>query len=244
MQSVPVWDFPTRVFHWALAVAVIASYLTGEEEGIWFVVHTVSGYTVALLLVFRLVWGFAGSVHSRFSDFTYSPGSVKTYAKQLLRFNPPRFVGHNPLGGWMVFLMLVALAGTVVTGLFSGEDDGGAGILLPLIAAPGGEGLAEVHEFFANAVVALAGIHVLAVFLDWFLTKENLVKAMITGRKDLDDTEVGNQKPLVGRWRGVVAAFIVAALGAVLIQQTDFAAIASGGAESEHHSERDEPNDD
>ncbi len=246
MRSVPVWDFPTRIFHWTLAVAVITSYLTGEEEGVWFLVHTVSGYTVALLLVFRLVWGFVGSVHSRFSDFVYSGRSVKDYAKQLLKFNPPRFVGHNPLGGWMVILMLAVLAGTVVTGLFSGNDEGSAGILLPLIAAPGGDGLAEVHEFFGNFIMVLAAIHVLAVFVDWFLTKENLVMAMITGRKTLDDTEANKQRPLVSGWRGVAAALIAAALGAGLFQQTDFAAMASAGERARygHEFENHEVHDD
>jgi len=246
MRSVPVWDLPSRIFHWTLAVAVITSYLTGEEEGLWFVVHTVSGYTVALLLVFRIIWGFLGSVHSRFSDFVCSPRSVKDYAKHLLRLNPSRFVGHNPLGGLMVILMLLVLAGTVATGLLSGDKDVGSGILLPLIAAPGGDGLAEVHEFFGNFIMILAAIHVLAVFVDWFLTKENLVKAMITGRKTLDDAEAGKQRPLVSGWRGVGAAVIVVVLGAVLFQQTDFSAMASAGegAESGHPSENHEVHDD
>jgi cytochrome b len=240
MRSVPVWDFPTRVFHWTLAAAVVTSYATGGEEGFWFVVHTVSGYVVALLLAFRLAWGLVGSVHSRFSDFVYSGRSVKDYAKQLLRFNPPRFVGHNPLGGWMVILMLAVLAGTVATGLLSGDDDGGSGILLPLIAAPGGEGLAEVHEFFGNFIIVLAAIHVLAVVVDWFLTGDNLVKAMITGRKRLDDEEAAKQRPLAGGWRSALIAVIVAGLGAVLFQQTDFGAMASVGEHTgyEHGSER------
>ncbi len=229
MRSVPVWDVPTRLFHWTLAAAVVTSYLTGEEEGVWFVVHTVSGYTVAMLLVFRILWGFVGSFHSRFPHFVYSGQSVKAYAGQLIRFSPPRFVGHNPLGGWMVVLMLVVLAGTVVTGLFSGNDEGSAGILLPLIAAPGGEGLAEIHEFFGNFIMVLAAIHVLAVFVDWLLTKENLIKAMITGRKTLDDTEAARQRPLVGAWRGLAVAAIVAVLGAFLFQQTDFGSAAGPG---------------
>jgi cytochrome b len=247
MRSVPVWDFPTRVFHWALAIAVVTSYATGDEDGVSFIVHTASGYAVALLLVFRLVWGFVGSAHSRFSDFVYSGRSVKDYAKQLLRFDPPRFVGHNPLGGWMIILMLAVLAGTVVTGLFSGNDDGGgAGILLPLIAAPGGEGLAEVHEFFGNFILVLAAIHVLAVFVDWFLTGDNLVKAMITGHKSLDDEDAGNQRPLASRWRSAVVAVIVAGLGAILFQQTDFGAIASAGERGsyEHRSESEDVDND
>jgi cytochrome b len=203
--------------------------LTGGEEGSLFVVHTVSGYVVALLLVFRLVWGFVGSVHSRFSDFVYSGQSVKAYSKQLLRFTPPRFVGHNPLGGWMVILMLAALVGTVATGLFSGDDDGGAGILLSLIAAPGGEGFKEIHEFFGNFIIVLAAIHVLAVFVDWLLTSDNLVMAMITGRKSLDDDEAAKQKPLAGGWRAAIVAVIVAGLGAILFQQTDFGTLANAG---------------
>jgi cytochrome b len=242
MRSVPVWDFPTRAFHWTLAVAVVLSYLTGGEDGSLFVVHTVSGYVVALLLVFRLVWGFVGSVHSRFSDFVYSGKSVKAYAKQLLRFAPPRFVGHNPLGGWMVILMLAVLAGTVATGLFSGDDDGGAGILLPLIAAPGGEGLKEIHEFFGNFIIVLAAIHVVAVVVDWLLTKDNLVRAMVTGRKSLDDEQAAKQKPLARGWRSAVVAVIVAGLGAVLFQQTDFGALATAGERGgyQHQSERHE----
>jgi cytochrome b len=229
MRSVSVWDFPTRAFHWTLVVAIVVSYATGGEEGSLFVVHTISGYVVALLLVFRLVWGFAGSVHSRFSDFVYSRGAVTAYAKQLLRLKPPRFVGHNPLGGWMVILMLAVLVGTVATGLFSGDDDGGAGILLPLIAAPGGEGLAEIHEFFGNFIIVLAVIHVLAVAVDWLLTRDNLVMAMLTGRKQLDDDEAARQKPLASGWRGAIVAAIVAGVGAILFQQTDFGAVATAG---------------
>lgn len=241
MHQVRVWDLPTRLFHWTLAVAVVVSYVTSGEEGTPFVVHTISGYVVALLLVFRLIWGFVGSAHSRFSDFVYSGRSVKDYARRLLQFDPPRFVGHNPLGGWMVILMLVVLAGTVVSGLLSGDDDGGAGILLPLVAAPGGEGLKEVHEVFGNAIVVLAGIHVLAVFADWLLTGDNLVMAMITGRKRLDDADADNKQPAVGGWRSAIVAALVVVLGTILFQQTDFQALARAGERtgsetgSDHH---------
>ena len=108
-RAVLVWDLPTRIFHWALVIAVVVSYVTGGEEGSWFVVHTVSGYVVALLLLFRLIWGFWGSAHSRFSDFIYSLGSVGAYVGRLVRLEPPKYVGHNPLGGWMVVLLLVVL---------------------------------------------------------------------------------------------------------------------------------------
>lgn len=250
MRSVPVWDFPTRIFHWSLVAAVVTSYVTGGEDGLWFVVHTISGYVIALLLVFRLIWGFVGGVHSRFSDFVYSRGTVADYTRQLLRFRPPRFVGHNPLGGWMIVLILVALTGTVATGLFSGENHGPGGILLPLIAAPGSKGLGEVHEFFGNFIVFLAAIHVLGVAVDWVLTRENLVMAMITGRKWVDEGDVDVQRPETAGWRGAIVAVIVAALGAVLFQQTDFGALAAADGhagsphESGHEYENHEANDD
>jgi cytochrome b len=159
-RAVLVWDLPTRIFH-ALVIAVVVSYVTGGEEGSWFVVHTVSGYVVALLLLFRLIWGFWGSAHSRFSDFIYSLGSVGAYVGRLVRLEPPKYVGHNPLGGWMVVLLLVVLAANVITGLLSGEEHGPGGLFLPLIAAPGEEGLGEAHEFLANVIVVLACLHIL-----------------------------------------------------------------------------------
>src|SRR5512133_3410581 len=185
-RAVLVWDLPTRIFHWALVIAVVVSYVTGGEEGFWFVVHTVSGYVVALLLLFRLIWGFWGSAHSRFSDFIYSLGSVGACVRRLVRLEPPKFVGHNPLGGWMVVFLLVVLAANVITGLLSGEERGPGGLLLPLIAAPGEEGLGGIHEVLANVIVVLAFLHILGVAADWLLTRENLLRAMITGKKMLE----------------------------------------------------------
>lgn len=243
--KIVVWDLPTRVFHWALVAAVVVSYVTGGEEGSWFVVHTVAGYLVALLLLFRLLWGFVGSAHSRFSDFLYSPRSVATYIKRLVRLEPPRFIGHNPLGGWMVVLMLVVLVANVVTGLLSGEEDGAGGLLLPLIAAPGEEGLAEIHEVLGNIIVVLACLHILGVAADWVLTRENIVLAMITGGKTVEDsTVVAKQQPVAG-WRAFAVVLLIALAGFALFSKTDFASLAvspsrSGSAEGEHAGEEND----
>lgn len=247
MRAVVVWDLPTRIFHWALVVAVVVSVLTGEEEGALFVVHTISGYLILLLLLFRLMWGVVGSPHSRFSDFIYSAPTVRGYARQLLRLKPPNYVGHNPLGGWMVVLLLSVLLATVVTGLFSGGDHGASGLFLPLIAAPGGEGLGgeglgEIHEVLGNVVIALAIVHVLGVFVDWLLNGENLVRPMITGVKKLDETQAASERPLVKPWRAVIVAAVVALAGVYLILKTDFAALKAGQTEQgyRHGGERDE----
>src|SRR5512132_1562501 len=211
------WDLPTRIFHWALVIAVVVSYVTGGEEGSWFVVHTVSGYVVALLLLFRLVWGFWGSAHSRFSDFIYSLGSVGAYARRLVRLEPQKFVGHNPLGGWMVILLLVVLAANVITGLLSGEEHGPGGLLLPLIAAPGEEGLSEIHDVLANVIVVLSCLHLLGVAADWVLTRENLLRAMRTGEKMLVEERATQEQPVSGL-RALVVTGLVAVVGFALFQ--------------------------
>jgi cytochrome b len=225
--SVGVWDLPTRLFHWLLFLAVVVSYVTGEERGWLFAVHTVSGYVVALLLLFRLVWGFIGSRRSRFGDFVRGPWAVTDYAKHLAHLHPPRFIGHNPLGGWMALALMTVLALSVITGLFSAQEEGAArGILFPLIAGYGDEGLGEIHEFLGNLVVVLASVHVAAVFADWLLTRENLVGAMLTGRKRVDPAVAAKEPPFVAGWRALIIVLLVAIAGAALFRGTDFAAIA------------------
>jgi cytochrome b len=236
-RAVLVWDLPTRIFHWALVIAVGVSYLTGGEESSWLVVHTVSGYVVALLLLFRLVWGFWGSAHSRFSDFIYSLGSVRAYARRLVRLEPQKFVGHNPLGGWMVILLLVVLAANVITGLLSGQEQGPGGLLLPLIAAPGEEGLGEIHEVLANVIVVLACLHILGVAADWLLTRENLLRAMITGEKILDEESAAREQRPVSGWRALVVTGLVAVAGFALFQKTDFAQLATVPAKADDSEE-------
>lgn len=243
MRAVAVWDLPTRLFHWLLVVAVVVSYMTGGEEGSWFVVHTLSGYAVAVLLLFRLVWGFIGSPRSRFADFVHGGSSVRDYAKRLARLDPPRFVGHNPLGGWMVLAMLVVLVGTVITGLFSGEEDGPGSLLLPLIAAPGGEGFGEVHETLGNLIIVLACAHILGVFVDWFLTGDNLVRAIITGNKVLDADAASRERPLAGTGRALAVAALAAIVGVVLVRETDFSTLSSASVETTHGEEAAEDDD-
>jgi cytochrome b len=239
VRPVLVWDLPTRLFHWLLVIAVVISYVTGGEEGWPFVVHTVSGYTIALLLLFRVIWGVIGSPRSRFGDFVHGPRTVAQYARRLLGLVPPRYIGHNPLGGWMVILMLIVLAVSVVTGLFSGEEGEASGLFFPWIAAPGSEGLGEAHEVFANLVVVLAIIHVCAVLADWWLTRENLVSSMISGFKQLDEASAAAEKPVAAPSRIILAASVVAVAGVFLFAKTDFAAMAGAEGERIEHDQED-----
>lgn len=167
--TVKVWDPFVRVFHWSLATLFAVAYLTGDEIE---KVHIAAGYTIAGLVGLRIVWGFIGPAHARFSNFVRSPRDVLTYLRDVALLRAPRYIGHNPAGGAMIVALLVMLIGTCTSG-----------ILLTTDAFWGAKWAEEVHEVFANLTVALIVFHVLGVLLASFEHRENLVKAMITGRK-------------------------------------------------------------
>jgi cytochrome b len=181
-DTVKVWDPLVRIFHWTLVISFTLAYASGDE---WLDLHVLAGYTIAGLLAFRLVWGAIGTRHARFSDFVRRPADILAYLKQLPSHRAPRYLGHNPAGGAMVVLLLVSLTVTVFTGMgvYAGEE--GAGPLVGLI--PGGgfweDAFEEVHEFFANFTLLLVFAHLAGVALSSLLHRENLVRAMITGRK-------------------------------------------------------------
>jgi cytochrome b len=194
MQKIRVWDLPTRVFHWLLFLGVLVALITGDEgeEGV-LSIHQLFGFLVMALLVFRLGWGLVGTRHVRFASFVRGPTTVVTYVRALLRLSPPASLGHNPLGAWMIVVILLDLMVVVGTGLFAGGggEHGEAGEAIeggPLahLVSPGtADLLSGVHEVFANLLIALIVVHVLGVLVDWLLTGDNLVRAMITGEKRL-----------------------------------------------------------
>ena len=207
-NEVRVWDPLVRLFHWTLVISFAVAYLSGEDL---LQIHLYAGYLVTGLLVFRLIWGFIGSRHARFSDFLYSPRAVMDYLKSLFSGHPKRYLGHNPAGGVMILLLLVSLTGTVATGLamdpalVSGgevtdmqESTAGRGWLQDddededeegEYAGKKGEGnesMEDLHEFFANFTLFLVFVHIAGVVVSSRLHRENLVRAMITGKKPAD----------------------------------------------------------
>ena len=132
VKTVKVWDLLLRVFHWSLVLFFVISYATGEEESS---IHAWSGYAIAFLLTFRLIWGFVGPTHARFSDFIYSPAEIFAYAKGLMTGNAKRYLGHNPLGGLMVLALLFSLSATVVSGLMLYGAEEGKGPLAGMMSA-------------------------------------------------------------------------------------------------------------
>lgn len=208
-NSVKVWDILVRVFHWSLVFLFVVAYFTGDDENQW---HIYFGYAIAGLIVFRLVWGFIGSEYARFGNFIYSPGKVVEYLKSLKFSTPKHYLGHNPAGGYMVVALLSMLTITTITGLkvygVEGHGPLAGNINVSLISDAvadddrdeeheknegeenkQGEYWEELHELTANLTVLLIIFHVIGVVVSSRLHKENLVRAMFTGRKQLNDQE-------------------------------------------------------
>ena len=224
-----VWDLPTRVFHWALVALVITSVVTGGEEGWRFAVHVASGHLILLMILFRWIWGFVGSPRSRFGDFLRPPGAIITYALGFLRGKPTRAIGHNPLGGLMVTAFLIVIPAILVTGLAAAREEG-FGLVSPLSRfAP--EALGDLHELLVRLLYVMIFAHIAAVFVDWWLTGENLIKAMMTGRKAGRMGE-STELPLASRRRFILAALPVAAFGAWLLSGIQLGELAAAEEDS------------
>jgi len=180
-QTSRVWDPVVRIGHWTLVFSFITAYVTEGEAP----VHMWAGYLLATVVLFRLLWGFIGTRHARFSDFLYSPARILAYLKSLLGRRPEHYRGHNPAGGVMILLLLLSLVLTAGSGmaLYAVEEHAGplAGLLTASESAE--ELWEELHEFFGNLTLVLVIVHVAGALVSSYLHRENLVKAMVTGRK-------------------------------------------------------------
>lgn len=197
-HRVLVWDLPTRLFHWSLVALVATAWSTGGIQS-WFTVHKFAGFGIAILVLFRLAWGFVGSRHSRFRDFVSPPAVAMEHARELGRLRPPRTLGHNPLGGWMLLALLGCLAVTAGSGMFAaGRDIAGplAAQLSPAVA----HAVKEAHELCANLLLVLIAGHLGGVVVETLLTRENLVHAMLTGFKHAPLEVVADDAPPPAPW--------------------------------------------
>ncbi|ODR99293.1 cytochrome B [Methyloceanibacter methanicus] len=169
MATTRVWDVFVRVFHWSLAASFVVAWLSGDG---WKSLHLWAGYAVAALIALRLVWGIVGPDHARFSRFVKSPLVVAGYLKDLVTGREVRHLGHNPAGGAMIIALLVTLLGLCLSGWLMTTD-----------AYWGSELVEAIHETLANVALVLVGLHVAGVLWTSFRHRENLVRAMVTGRK-------------------------------------------------------------
>ena len=166
---VKVWDLFVRMFHWSLVILFGVAWYSG---GIWDDPHLAAGYGVLALLVARIVWGFIGPQHARFSDFLYGPNTILAYCASMLRMRAPRYLGHNPAGGAMVIVLLATLLIICVTGVLMTTD-----------MFWGVKWVDTVHATATDLAIILVCLHVAGVIFSSIEQHENLVRAMITGNK-------------------------------------------------------------
>lgn len=193
--SIRVWDWPVRAVHWAIVALVAISVATGLVGGNAMEWHLRSGFAILALTLFRVLWGFAGGRHARFSSFVRGPRAVAGYVRAL--FAPPRemHAGHNPLGGWFVVLLLAVLLVQAATGLFANDDIGTEGPLAKRVSDELSDRLTWLHARGAWVVLGLATVHIGASLFYLFVYRENLIRSMFTGVKLLPrrfpDADVG-----------------------------------------------------
>lgn len=213
MQSVRIWDLPTRLFHWLLAVAVLAMLATGMTGGDALNVHMRIGYAVFALLLFRLAWGVAGGRWSRFSSFVPTPARIVRYLRG--GASAAEIAGHNPLGALSVLAMLVALGLQVGTGLFADDEIAYSGPLTARVSNAMVKLATRYHTTLGKLlVIALIVVHVAAIV--WYLRRgRNLVRPMIGGNKTLTEAELVPAARDDVLTRAVALALLAVAAGAV-----------------------------
>lgn len=204
--TVAVWDWPLRLTHWLFVLCIAFSWWTAEErQMVW---HLYSGYTLLGLLVFRIYWGFAGSSSARFSQFLRGPGAIVAY----LRETPARVreAGHNPLGAVSVVVLLLLMLTQVVIGLFVTDVDGlDSGPLSYMVSFDTSRELASWHGTIFNVLLGFIGLHIAAVLFYLIARRQNLIKAMVTGKQRAADLTAMRPVPA---WRVVPGIALSAAV--------------------------------
>ena len=218
-KKVRVWDVPVRLFHWLLVILLVTSYFSGRAGGDWMKLHFWSGYTILTLLLFRIAWGFVGSTTARFSHFVKGPVAWFAYLRNFATGRPTYDVGHNPVGGMMVLVLIFAVLAQATAGLFAADTDLGTvnGPLANTIPDKWVDRLTYFHKFWINVLICLAALHILAAVTYLVFKRQNLIGAMFTGRKPLGDVaEAGKPAPTLTFASGRLALSLLIAAAAIV----------------------------
>jgi cytochrome b len=209
-RRVRVWDLPTRVFHWALVALVATSFVTGKVGGNAMTWHMYSGYAILALVLFRVVWGFVGGRESRFASFVKGPAAVLRYARTLPDRHSPHHVGHNPLGGWSVVLLILSLGTQAATGLFASDDIFVEGPLAAKVSGATVKLATTIHHWNEWVLIVLVCTHVVAILFYALYKRQDLVRPMVTGAKTLDREvdHTPNRTPIALALAAAAAAFV------------------------------------
>ncbi len=175
IRRILVWDMPTRVFHWLQALSFVAAYLTAFSERMRNY-HVALGYILLGLLVFRLLWGFAGTRYARFRSFLFNPKEVVVYLLTMIKGKPAHYLGHNPAGSVSVWLLLALGLFICVTGVMALQDDASDLVV-------------DLHGLATNVMLGVILLHLIGVLMSSILHRENLVRSMFTGYKSAESDE-------------------------------------------------------
>ena len=206
-ERIKVWDLPIRIFHWLLLLLIVGAFVTGKVGGGAIDWHGRIGLAIIGLVVFRIIWGFIGSSHARFSSFVPTPSSLHAYLR-----GDWKGVGHNPLGALSVLAMLVLIGIQTATGILSNDDIAFRGPLVDLVDKSLSDWLTSIHRVSINALIALIALHLASIVFYAKVKNDNLVKPMLNGWKEVPP---GQGKSTTGGGPIAFAVALVIALGAV-----------------------------
>lgn len=194
-QTKLVWDRFLRFFHWTLVLGFATAFISGEEHAS--TIHALVGYMLCVLLAARVYWGFKGSEYARFRSFIFPVGEALAYLRAMLKGNPGHYFGHNPAGALMVFTLLGVLVAIFVSGLLTQgtiDFEGPLVFLANRVSDDASYVFRHLHEFLTHAALVLVGLHLLGVLVGSIQHKENLVRAMLTGKKLVPSQSATNRK--------------------------------------------------
>ena len=182
MQRILIWDIPTRLFHWTLAVSFAVAWLTSESDE-WLGVHVFFGYLMLGMVAFRVLWGLVGTHYARFSSFWFGPNDALTYLRQVMKGHAQRHIGHNPTGSAAIYLLLLLTVVVGLTGFFTLGTEEQQGAAAGWLSVAQGRTFKKLHEAFAIGMLLLVIGHIAGVVIESVLHKENLARSMVTGTK-------------------------------------------------------------
>jgi cytochrome b len=196
-NTVKVWDAVIRLFHWTLVAGLVTAYISGEIHASE--IHVLIGYALCVLLAIRIYWGFKGSEYARFRSFIFPASEMRAYMRSMFVGHPKHYLGHNPAGALNVFALLATVLLLLVTGLATLsviDFEGPLLFMANLVSDEASYSIRHIHEFIPNVGLALVALHLMGVVAGSIQHRENLVKAMITGKKKLvdDQNNMGNIK--------------------------------------------------
>lgn len=210
MTQVLVWDWPVRLFHWLIVGLFTGLIVTGKSEGDYLQWHFYMGYGLSAVVIARILYGFWGSNFARFQQFLYHPIEVLSHAKDLLLGKGKDYIGHNPVGGVMVVVLLLMLTMQWLSGLFTSDDIFWFGPFNELGSQSWNSQMASLHHQLPDILLILVALHIVAVLYHELRFKERLIAAMLHGKKKLHQDAMNRHSEVKTPRLGVVLSLVFA----------------------------------